>query len=74
MISALSKKDLKILQQLDLNLRVSYSQIGRKTRLSKETVQYRIKQLEKNKFITGYWAMPSIKNNFSVYKILLKNI
>jgi len=69
----LDKKDLAILQQLDLNVRASCTQIGKKARLSKEVVQYRIKQLEKNKVITDYWAIPSIKNNTSVYKLLIKN-
>ncbi|MBN2052747.1 Lrp/AsnC family transcriptional regulator [Candidatus Woesearchaeota archaeon] len=67
------KKDTAILQQLDLNVRASCNQIGKKTRLSKEVVQYRIKQLEKNQVITGYWSVPSIKNNTSVYKLLIKN-
>lgn len=71
--SNINKKDLKILQALDQDVRASYAQIGRKTGLSKEVVQYRIKQLEKKKILTSYWAIPSIGNNSKVYKLLIKN-
>jgi len=68
----LSKKDLAILRELDQNVRASYNQIGKKARLSKEVVQYRIKRLEEKKIITGYWAL--LKTRYSyVYKILIKN-
>lgn len=38
-------KDLQILSALDCNARVSLTEIGRKTRLSKEVVSYRMKNL-----------------------------
>ncbi len=69
----MNKKDLKILQALDADVRSSFSAIGRKTRLSKEVVQYRIKQLEKNNTITEYWAIPRIDSGSTVYKVLIKN-
>jgi DNA-binding Lrp family transcriptional regulator len=69
----LDKKDIAILQELDKNVRASYAQIGRKTRISKETVQYRLKNLEKKKIITGYWIMPKLGNNSFLYKVLFKN-
>lgn len=69
----IDKKDLSILQALDQDVRSSYAQIGRKTNLSKEVVQYRIKQLESKGIITGYWAIPHIGSNSKVYKILIKN-
>jgi len=69
----LDKKDTAILQELDKNVRVSYSQIGRRTRISKETVQYRLKNLEKKKIITGYWIIPKLGNKSYLYKVLFKN-
>ena len=47
-------KDLKILKELDSNPRYSYSQIAKKTQISKETVQYRIQKLEENEVIQKY--------------------
>jgi len=49
-------KDRKILYHLDLNCRQSYSQIGKKVGLSKKVVEYRVKRMEKEKIITGYWT------------------
>ncbi|MGV8162358.1 MAG: Lrp/AsnC family transcriptional regulator [Candidatus Nanoarchaeia archaeon] len=69
----IDKKDIAIIQALDQNVRASYVQIGRKTKIGKETVQYRIKNLEKKKIITGYWIIPKLCNKTTVYKILLKN-
>lgn len=69
----IDKKDLAILQTLDQNTRASYIQIAKKTNISKEAVQYRIKQLEKKEIITGYWATPSIGKQETVYKLLIKN-
>ena len=54
MAEILNKKDRKILYQLDLDSRQSLNQIGKKVRLSREVVQYRIKQLEKKGIIKGY--------------------
>ncbi len=68
----LDAKDIAILRELDKNVRVSSIQIGKKTRLSKEVVQYRIKRLEDNKIITGYWAIINSAPAFA-YKILIKN-
>jgi len=72
MLKNVDSKDLAILRELDQNVRVSAAQIGRKTRLSKEVVQYRIKKLEERKIITNYWAF--INQEFlHIYKILIKN-
>ncbi len=56
----LNKKDRKILYQLDLNSRQSFNQIARKVGLSREVVQYRIKQLEKKGIIKGYQTLIDI--------------
>jgi len=53
----LDKKDKAIIYQLDLNSRQSYQQIARKVKLSREVVQYRVKQLEKKGIIKGYQTL-----------------
>ncbi|GEM_PF-79731 len=50
-------KDKKILYELDKNSRQSFSQIGRKVRLSKEVVNYRIKRMEEAGIIKGYYTL-----------------
>lgn len=68
----LDAKDKAILKELDKNVRVSNVQIAKRTRLSKEVVQYRIKKLEQSKIINHYWAL--VHRGYSyTYKILIKN-
>lgn len=69
----ITKKDLKILQALDQDVRSSYAKIGKYAGISKETAQYRLKQLEKNNIITGYWTLPRLGSETSTYKLLIKN-
>lgn len=57
MIYNLDKKDRAILYQLDLNSRQSFNQIAKKVKLSREVVQYRVKQLEKKGIIRGYQTL-----------------
>lgn len=57
MVYKLDKKDRAILYQLDLNSRQSFNQIAKKVRLSREVVQYRIKQLEQKGIIRGYQTL-----------------
>ena len=71
-INLLDAKDLAILRILDQDVRASFTEIGRKTRLSKEVVQYRIKKLEEEKIITGYWTFIKYLQG-TVYKVLIKN-
>ncbi len=52
-----SQKDMSIICELDHNARQSINQIGAKTRLSPETVKYRINKLEDSEVITGYHVM-----------------
>ncbi|MGV8151286.1 MAG: Lrp/AsnC family transcriptional regulator [Candidatus Woesearchaeota archaeon] len=68
----LDAKDLAILRILDQDVRASFTEIGRRARLSKEVVQYRMKRLEEEKIITGYWTFIKYLQG-SVYKILIKN-
>jgi len=67
------KKDISILKELDQDVRSSFQELGRKTRLSKEVVQYRLKQLEDKKIITAYWALFNLPQGTTIYKILIKN-
>ncbi len=48
---------MKILRELDFNARQPIAQIAKKVGLSKEVTNYRIKQLEKNGIITGYYPI-----------------
>ena len=65
----LDLKARKILYQLDLNCRQSNAQIGRKVGLSKQVVDYRIKRMEDEGIITGYWtAINSCKLGYNVYR------
>jgi Lrp/AsnC family leucine-responsive transcriptional regulator len=65
----LDLKDRKILYQLDLNCRQSNAQLGRKVGLSKQVVDYRIKRMEDEGIINGYWtAINSFKLGFDVYR------
>jgi len=69
----LSAKDKKIINELDLNARQSYSQIARKVGLTKDTVQYRIKRLEEMKVIEGYFpVINTAKLGYVFYRVCLK--
>lgn len=56
----LTKADRVILCELDCNSRQSLSSIGKKVRLKKESVHYRIRQLEKKGVILGYRTIVSL--------------
>lgn len=68
----LNLKDKKILFELDQNARAPNSYIAKKVGLSKDSVGYRIKRLEKKEFISGYRTIidPSklgyIQNRFAL--------
>lgn len=51
------KKDLHILFELDKNARQSLRQLGKKVGLKKNVVAYRIKRLEEQGVIKGYYAV-----------------
>ena len=68
-------KDRKILYQLDLNCRQSNAQIGKKVGLSKQVVDYRIKRMEEEGTITGYWtAINTYKLGYYVFRIYINLI
>ncbi len=65
--------DRKILAELDRDAHISYSGLGKKIRVAKETVKYRIQQLEKRKIIEGYYvSMNYSKLGLTFYRIYLK--
>ena len=69
----LDKRDLRILEILDFDARETYSQIAKKLKISKQAVEYRIKNLEKRKIITGYYAVVDIaKLGFMAHRIAIK--
>ncbi len=50
----LDKKDLKLLQMLDDNVRVSIATIAQKVRLTENAVRYRVERLKKKGHLKGY--------------------
>ena len=65
--------DKKILFELDINSRTSSSKIAKKINLPKETVNYRIKRLEKNGWINRLYTIFNASFiGHSYYRILLK--
>jgi Lrp/AsnC family leucine-responsive transcriptional regulator len=53
---SVDKIDLKILYELDVDSRQSLRQLGKKVGLSKEVVNYRIKNMIKTQIILGFYA------------------
>jgi DNA-binding Lrp family transcriptional regulator len=65
--------DKKILFELDINSRISGSKIAKKLKLPKETVNYRIKRLEKNGWINHlYTIFNASLFGYSYYRVFLK--
>jgi len=58
----LDKINKKILLELRKNSRIPETQLAKKVYKSKESVRYRIKQLEKEKIITGYSVFVDFSN------------
>ena len=69
----LDKTDCKILLELDRNCRQSNAQIGKKLRLSKNVVNYRITKLLGQEFITRFYAVvDGPKIGFQTFRAYLK--
>jgi Lrp/AsnC family leucine-responsive transcriptional regulator len=65
-------KDRKILYHLDLNCRQSNTQIGKKVGLKKDVVSYRIKKLQDEGVITGFWtSINTFKLGYQVFRIYI---
>lgn len=69
----LDKKDYLILAELDRNCRQSINSITKKTRLSRDVVAYRMKELERKGVVEGYIALIDItKFGYTLYRVYLK--
>ncbi|MBR9683445.1 Lrp/AsnC family transcriptional regulator [Candidatus Woesearchaeota archaeon] len=69
----LDAKDTAILYHLDKDARQSNSSIARKTRLSKEVVNYRIKNLMKRGIIENFYTIiDSSKLGYTIYRIFVR--
>lgn len=69
----LDSKDKKILAILSVNARATYLEIGKRTRLHKDTVAYRMKRLEQEDIISGYTVFFDFSRlNTRVYKLYVK--
>ncbi|VVC03874.1 HTH-type transcriptional regulator LrpA [Candidatus Bilamarchaeum dharawalense] len=65
--------DRKILSELDTNARMNYSEIGKKIRVAKETVKYRIGQLQNKKIISGFYTVLNFsKLGFTLYRTYIR--
>jgi len=65
--------DKKILYELDLNARISDSELAKKTNLSREIVRYRINKLEKEGIIRGYSTIVNtMKLGYLMYRTYFK--
>lgn len=57
MLADLDKTDRKILAELDWDARQSDAQIAKKLKISRSVANYRIKRLQEQEFITGYYTV-----------------
>ncbi|MFA5174223.1 MAG: winged helix-turn-helix transcriptional regulator [Candidatus Pacearchaeota archaeon] len=70
---SLDLKDRKILYELDKDCRQSSSEIGKKIRLNKNTINYKIKRMEAEGIIQGYYAIiDSSKLGYFSFRVYLK--
>ena len=69
----LDKKDKDLLYLLDIDGRLTYSQLARRTKMSKQLVKYRIERLENEGFIKGYFPMiDTSKLGYITFRLYLK--
>ena len=69
----LDKKDRDLLYLLDVDGRLAYSQLGKRTKMSKQLVKYRVDRLEKEGFIKGYFTMiDTSRLGFTTFRVYLK--
>src|SRR3989338_11584363 len=65
--------DKKIMYELDLNARASVTEIARKVRASKETVNFRIRRLMKENYIKNFYTIfNTSKLGKFYYKVFVK--
>ena len=71
----LDLKDKKILSELEMNARISYSTLGKKVGVSKQVVKYRIEKLESDNIIQGYNALVDVgRLGETIYVVYFKLI
>jgi len=69
----LDMKDRRLLYELDLNARQSFSELGRKVRLNKNTVQYRISRLQKEGVIKRFSTLvDTAKLGYLIFRVFLR--
>lgn len=69
----LDAKDIKILEQLELDCRQSDSSVAKKVGLSKQVVNYRIKSLVSNNVISSFLTIIDVqKISYCFYHVFLK--
>jgi len=69
----LDKKDRTLLYLLDVNGRMNFAELARRTGMSKQRAQYRVERLEKEGFIKGYYAMiDTSRLGFTTFRVYLK--
>src|SRR3989338_6912554 len=69
----LDLKDKKILYELDLNSRATLNEIAKKVGLSKQVVDYHLKNLIKNNVIQQFYTVINFsKLGYTQYKLYLK--
>ncbi len=68
----LSKKDKRLLEELDENARQSITSIAKNIGVSKEVARYRMQRLEKDNVITVYYPILDISTiNYAFFRVLL---
>jgi Lrp/AsnC family transcriptional regulator, leucine-responsive regulatory protein len=69
----LDLKDRKILNEIEMNARISHTALAKKVGLSKQVTKYRIENLEKQNVIQGYFAIIDIARlGHTIHTIYLK--
>src|SRR3989344_1365814 len=69
----LDKKDWRILQESVKNVRQPLSQIAKECQLSRQSVEYRLQQMEKNQLLIGSRAVVNIRAlGYSSYHVFLE--
>jgi Lrp/AsnC family leucine-responsive transcriptional regulator len=70
---SLSKQDYALLAQLDTDARQTYLQLGRKLRMNKDTVKYRMERMQKLGIIQGYYTEINTKRlGYTIYRFYVK--
>lgn len=65
--------DKKLLYHLDINSRYSLGELAKKVRLSKNAINYRLRNLVKNKVIRQFYTIVNIKKlGYSYFKVCFK--